>query len=69
MPKKLPQLELFRRPKDMNLKLGEPHSIRLHSDTEALLKDLAANAGIGFSTLICGIADDYANWYRKERDS
>jgi hypothetical protein len=52
----------FRRPEDMNLRLGSPRSIRFTHNTEASLEKEAAKAEIGFSTLVSQICDDYVKW-------
>jgi hypothetical protein len=67
MAKRLPSGP-FRRPEEMNVKLGDPRSVRFSSDTETVLEKEAAKAGIGFSTLVSQICDDYVAWLKKERE-
>lgn len=68
MAKRLPSGP-FRRPEEMNAKLGSPRSIRFATDTETYLEKEAAKAGIGFSTLVSQICDDYIEWLKNERET
>ncbi len=65
MAKRLP-LKPFRRPSEMNIKLGLPRSIRFTGNTETYLEKEAAKAQIGFSTLVSQICDDYVEWLKRE---
>lgn len=66
MPKRLPS-KGFRRPEEMNVKLNPPRSIRFAVDTETFLEREAAKAGIGFSTLVSQVCNDYVEWLTIER--
>jgi hypothetical protein len=59
----------FRRPEDMNIKLGSPRTVRFTHNTETQLMREAAKAGIGFSTLVSQICDDYVKWLEDERSA
>ncbi len=67
MAKRLP-LGPFRRPEEMNVKLGTPRSIRFAVNTETFLEKEAVKAEIGFSTLVSQICNDYVEWIKKERE-
>ncbi len=57
----------YRRPEDMNLKLGKPRSIRFRGHNEAFLEECAKEAGIEFATFIRQLGEDYEEWLKAER--
>lgn len=60
----------FRRPEQMRRRLGDkPRSIRFDKETEAVLERECKQEGIGFSTLVSQICDDWVDWLKQGKKS